>query len=119
MRPLSPRILGPILVALGSALAAPAGAGCWDVVGCSDRDDFARGWAYLASPDEGPNCEFLWQMRNSIFAEHGYCFHTARGRAMFGGPCRTGDTDALGLSRIERANIETIATAERVKRCPR
>lgn len=107
-----------------SVFAALVGAGaaradCYDVLGCTDRDDFSRGWRYLASVEDGPTCEFLWTMRNAVFAEHGYCFRTARGRAAFAGPCRTSDVDALGLSRIERANVDTIARAERAKNCPR
>lgn len=110
---------GVLVCGLPGAVA-PAGAGdCYDILGCTDRDDFSRGWGYLVSEDDGPTCEFLWTMRNSIFAEHGYCFSTPRGRATFSGPCRTSDMNRLGLSRIERANIETISRAERVRGCSR
>jgi hypothetical protein len=108
-----------VVVVAGSAGSSEAA--CYDILGCTDRDLFSQNFGYLAAPHpDGPNCEFLWQMRNGIFAEHGYCFHTARGKAVFGNKgCRYEDEGSVPLNWIERANVATIASAERLKSCPR
>jgi hypothetical protein len=93
--------------------AVSAEAGCYDVFGCANVSRFR-----MTDLMSGPNCEFLYTMRNAIFAEHGYCFHTERGRATFGNQgCLTGDANALGLNPTERYNAETILQAERAKGC--
>lgn len=33
------------------------------------------------------SCEQLWHERNAIYARNGYCFKTARARAVFGAGC--------------------------------
>ena len=106
--------------ALAVGISGPAMADCYDILGCTDRNLFSRHFDdYLAAPHpEGPNCEFLWGMRNGILAGHGYCFRTARGRAHFGSQgCRYYDADRVPLSPIERSNIATIVRAERLKGC--
>ena len=101
-------------------VSGPAFAECYDLLGCTDTDLFAQHFDYLASVSDGPNCDFLWQMRNRIFAERGYCFHTARGIAEMGNDgCRYSDLARVPLNDIERANVSTIAKAERLKDCPR
>jgi hypothetical protein len=106
------------LVIIGAA--GPALADCYDLVGCSDKDAFSRHFGYLASVSDGPNCDFLWMMRNRIYAEHGYCFATARGKSEIGNQgCRYNDMAAVPLSAIERSNVATVARAERLKNCPR
>jgi hypothetical protein len=105
---------------LGAAIGfvGPALAKCYDVVGCTDRDSFARHYRYLAS-DDGPTCDFLYVMRNQIYADHGYCFSTQRAISEIGNEgCRTHNMAAIRLSRIERDNIATIQRAEREKDCP-
>jgi len=98
--------------------AQPVLADCYDIVGCTDQDLFSKHYDYLASRSEGPNCEFLWQMRNQIFAEHGYCFQTERAISEIGNKgCRYKDLASVPLSSIERANIATIAKAEKLKSC--
>src|SRR5208282_6649369 len=93
-----------ITVVCGGALAD-----CYDVFGCTDRDRFR-----LGDLTSGPNCEFLYTMRNQIYAEHGYCFQTARAIAAFGNQnCVGGDPNSLGLSAIELGNAATILQAER------
>jgi hypothetical protein len=93
--------------------AASAYADCYDVFGCSNVSRFR-----MSDLMGGPNCEFLYTMRNAIFAEHGYCFRSARGRATFGNQgCITSDVNALGLNATERYNAETILQAERAKGC--
>jgi hypothetical protein len=108
-----------VTVVLAITWSGSAFAGCYDILGCTDRDLFSRNFEYLAAPHPtGPNCDFLWQMRNGIFAEHGYCFRSARGKAIFGNEgCRYHDAESVPLNPIERANIATIARAERLKFC--
>lgn len=106
---LRPALAAALLV--GSAL--PALADCYDVFGCTDRDVFA--YRDLVS---GPNCEFLYQMRNRIYQENGYCFRTPRAIATFGNAgCRYRDEDAVPMNRIERANAATIKRAEAALGC--
>ncbi|HVM99174.1 MAG TPA: YARHG domain-containing protein [Caulobacteraceae bacterium] len=106
------------LAGLAASLASPVLAACYDVLGCTDRNAFSAHYGYLAAPD-GPTCDFLYTMRNSIYAEHGYCFKTARAIQELGNNgCHINDMSAVPLSQIERNNIATIQRAERAKRCP-
>jgi hypothetical protein len=107
--------LGAILIAL-ALIANPAAsrADCYDVFGCSDRDRFR-----LADLTSGPNCEFLYTMRNSIYAQHHYCFHTPRAIATFGNAgCIYDNVDRVPLNAIERGNAAMILRAEQSLQCP-
>jgi hypothetical protein len=117
------RVRGGLLAAvLATAVgaAAPALADCYDVVGCTNENLFSYHYRYLAAPQpDGPTCDFLYQMRNRIYAEHGYCFKTPRGIAEIGNDgCYIYDQGAVRLSRIEQQNVATIQRAERAKYCP-
>ena len=90
-------------------------ADCYDVFGCTDSKAFN-----LNDLLDGPNCDFLYTMRNGIYRAHGYCFKTAKAIATFGNDgCTVSDANNLGLNPIERSNAATIARAESVKGCPR
>ena len=103
---------------IAMAIAAPVMADCYDVLGCTNRNLFSNNYGYLASPD-GPACDFLYAMRNRIYAQRGYCFSTARGISEIGNAgCHINNQAAVPLSNIERQNIATIARAERAKACP-
>ena len=99
---------------LGVASSAPAWAGeCYDVFGCTDSDTFQYG--DLIS---GPDCEFLWTMRNQIFKDHGYCFKTEDAISAFGNEgCYAHTMSAAGLSPIESKNVATILKAEKALGC--
>ena len=116
MRKFSAAILSLAMLAGAAPLAAtPARADCYDVYGCTDTDRFR-----LQDLLDGPNCNFLWTMRNAIYKERGYCFRTQRGIRAFGNAgCRYDDVEAVPLSAIERGNVATIQRAERMKACPR
>ncbi len=102
-------LLTALLVAGG-----PAAAGCYDVFGCSGSDLFR-----FRDLVNGPNCEFLYTMRNQIYADHGYCFKTPRAISTFGNSgCVSGNPNALGLNAVERANAATILRAENALGCP-
>jgi hypothetical protein len=107
--------LKTLLLALTvSAASAPASAECYDVFGCTDQNFFN-----VQDLLSGPNCDFLYTMRNQIYKEHGYCFHTAHAISVFGNAgCVTGDANRLGLNRYELANAATILKAENMKGCP-
>ena len=104
-------------VALTVALSTVSGAAradCYDVFGCSDHDRFR-----FEDIANGPNCDFLYEMRNRIYAQHQYCFHTARAIATLGNQgCRYNDVNEVPLSAIERGNAAVILSVERAKGCP-
>lgn len=110
-----------IVMDVGQIETGSVAAACYDILGCADRDLFSLHFDYLSAPHpDGPNCEFLWQMRNAIFARHGYCFKTEKGKAVFGNEgCRYNEIESMPLNEIERANVATIARAERMKSCTR
>ncbi len=88
---------------------------CYDVFGCSDRN-------YFRASDlmDGPNCDFLYMMRSSIYQERGYCFSTPRAIQTFGNAgCRFHGANEVPLNRFERANVATIKSVEAAKNCPR
>src|SRR3569833_3109331 len=99
---------------LGLAGATHATAECYDVFGCAARARFR-----LDDLMSGPNCDFLYTMRNQIYADHHYCFRSARGQATFGNAgCVSANPEALGLNAVERYNAAVILRAERAKGCP-
>jgi hypothetical protein len=104
-----------VAAGLGAMSVGPAWAGeCYDVFGCTDTDVFK-----LNDLLDGPNCDFLWTMRNQIFKDHGYCFKTERGIATFGNDgCTANTMTEAGLSPIESANVTTIQKAEKAMSCP-
>jgi hypothetical protein len=107
-----------LLLAVG--IVTPALADCYDLLGCDDQDLFSKHYDdYLGSIADGPNCGFLYVMRNRIYQEHGYCFSTARAISTLGNDgCSIKNQAAVPLSSIERANIATIQRAESIRRCP-
>ena len=104
---------GVLIVVMASS--SPASASCYDVFGCSNQTYFR-----VRDLTSGPNCEFLYTMRNEIYQENGYCFKTARAIRTFGNSgCRYDNVGAVPLNRFERANAAAIAQAERQLGCPR
>ena len=122
----NPRVLGSSLRAAALALFAAVGiatptlADCYDLVGCDNKDLFSKHYGdYLGSIADGPNCDFLYMMRNRIYQQHGYCFSTERAISTLGNAgCSIRNQAAVPLSDIERANIATIQRAESIRRCP-
>ena len=96
------------------AVSGAARAECYDVFGCPERDRFR-----LQDLLDGPNCDFLYTMRNQIYADHHYCFKTQRAIATFGNAgCRYADPGQAPLNAAERANAAVILSAEKIKGCP-
>ena len=109
-------LLGAIAAAaVGVLTPHSAFADCYDVFGCTDGNAFK-----LNDLLDGPNCEFLYTMRNGVDRSHGYCFKTAKAIATFGNEgCSIDNANNLGLNSIERGNAALIARAETIKGCPR
>lgn len=64
----------------------------------------------------GLTCQELWHQRNAIYAQHGHCFKTARGIAVFGKNC----FPPFGqLTQRAQSTVNTIISWERRKGCPR
>lgn len=64
------------------------------------------------------SCDALWTVRNTIFADNGYCFKTPRAREAFSNEgCVEDDQSRLALNRFERANVSRIVKMEKSKGC--
>jgi hypothetical protein len=81
------------------------------------------GLAQTAKAGSGPefmDCNVLWQERNAIYKDAGYCFKTARAIRVFGNAnCRYDSIEEVPLSTSQRRDIADIQRYERSKRCPR
>ena len=73
MRRVLPVFLGAFAVSLFAA--APARANCYELIGCSNKD------RYKVSDLMQLGCQPLWEVRNWIYKENGYCFRTRRRRS--------------------------------------
>ncbi|ARN82994.1 YARHG domain-containing protein [Methylocystis bryophila] len=68
----------------------------------------------LAQDAAGMSCGALWYARNAIYARRGYCFNTARARAVFGAGC----FPPYGhLSGWEASRVNELQMWERRKGC--
>ncbi len=93
-------------------LATPALANCYEGIGCTNSDYFAREELKQMS------CQILWEVRNQIYHENGYCFQSGRGQAMFSNEnCSVYDAGSVKLNAYERANVGAIKKVERAKGC--
>ncbi len=101
-------LLGLVMLAPGPATAACFESG----VGCTN--DHVISYQALRRL----SCDALWTVRNTIYAENGYCFHTARGRAVFGNQdCAYPDAGMVPLNNYERDNIARIRRVEQQRGC--
>ena len=104
-----------LLLSIFMALSSPAQAGCYEVQGCTNSDYFSERFLMREA-----TCDILWQIRNQIYHENGYCFRTPRAIREFGNAgCRHDDINAVRLNMYERANVATIQRVERARGCPR
>ena len=107
--------LATALVMLAGLFAMPgaARAACYEDVGCSDTDLFvAEDLERLAE------CDILWQMRNNIYKENGYCFHTPKAIQFFGNAgCKFDDAGDVPMTSVERDNVAVIKSVEQRKGC--
>jgi 2-methylcitrate dehydratase PrpD len=103
------------LAAIGAALVAspsPARANCYELIGCTDKDYFK------ASQLKQLSCQILWEVRNTIYKENGYCFHTQKAINAFGNAgCKYDNVGDVPLNAAERHNVLAIKKAEAKKGC--
>lgn len=105
--------IGCLIVAM--SVSSPAVAGCYEQQGCTNSAHFSE--TFLV---KNASCDILWQIRNQIYHENGYCFRTPRGMRAFGNSgCRYSNVSAVPLNGYERANVARVARVESIKACPR
>jgi hypothetical protein len=72
----------------------------------------------LAQEIRSWSCERLWQERNQIYKDAGYCFKTARAIRYFGNSGCSYDREGdVPLSQRDREFVATIQQVERSKGC--
>lgn len=99
--------LGIALLTSGSAMAD-----CYEIIGCSDEDVFRK------SDLRKFSCSTLWELRNTFYYEHGYCFKTKKAKAFFGNDeCYIDDAEDIDFNEVEETNISRIVAVERQKGC--
>lgn len=99
--------LGIALLTSGSAMAD-----CYEIIGCSDEDVFRK------SDLRKFSCSTLWELRNAIYFEHGYCFKTRRAINTFGNDeCYIEDAEDIDFNEVEEINISRISAVEKRKSC--
>lgn len=96
-----------LLVSTGSAMA-----NCYEMVGCDDSDYFSRADLRQLS------CQSLYEVRNLIYKQNGFCFSTTRAKNAFGNEgCWITKQSQVRLNAVERDNVATIAAVESAKGC--
>ena len=96
-----------MLVSTGSAMA-----NCYEGIGCDDSDYFQR------SDLRQLSCQSLWEVRNFIYKQNGFCFSTTRAQRAFGNEgCWITKQSQVRLNAVERDNVATIAAVEKSKGC--
>ena len=91
----------------------PATAACFEgSVGCTDDHNIPV-WAL-----QELSCDSLWTVRNMIFDENGYCFQTAKAKAVFSNQgCMYTGMAGMPLNPYETQNIQTVRSVEQQKAC--
>ena len=90
----------------------PAMADCFDVIGCTDHDRFRKAGLREMS------CQLLWDIRNRIYKDNGYCFATERAIEYFGNDgCYIRNQSSVRLNKYERNNVTVIKAVENEKGC--
>ena len=104
------RSLIAAIAVLASTSAAMAN--CYEIIGCDDSDYFTRADLRQLS------CQSLYEVRNLIYKQNGFCFSTTRAQNTFGNEgCWITKQSQVRLNAIERDNVATIAAVERSKGC--
>lgn len=106
-----------LAIACAAMLATMAGAqaqnrNCYEDIGCPWKADSKLEALRTLS------CENLAHVRNRLYHENGYCFHSKEQKALYGNAgCRQPIQQLVPLTRIERANIAKVRRVEREKGC--
>ena len=89
-----------------------ATANCYELIGCDDSEYFSRGDLRQLS------CQSLWEVRNLIYQQNGYCFSTRRAQQALGNEgCWITEQSQVRLNAFERENVAEIAAVEKAKGC--
>lgn len=100
-------ILAALLATSGSAMA-----NCYEGIGCDDSEYFSRPALRQLS------CQALWEVRNMIYQQNGYCFQTARAKKVFDNSgCWITDQASVRLNVYERQNVARIVEIEKARGC--
>jgi hypothetical protein len=92
--------------------AGPSLAACYELIGCTDGDKFKK------ADLRDFSCQLLWDVRNTIYKENGYCFQTKKARNYFGNAgCYIEDMEEVKMSSIERGNVSQIVAVEKALGC--
>ena len=92
--------------------AGPSLAACYEDIGCTDGDKFKK------ADLRDFSCQLLWDVRNTIYKENGYCFQTKKARNYFGNDgCYIDDMEEVKMSSIERGNVSQIVAVEKALGC--
>jgi hypothetical protein len=105
--------IGAAAFAVVMFASQPAAAACFESgVDCTDDHDIP------AVILDSLSCDALWTVRNMIFDENGYCFQTAKAKAVFSNDgCQFTSMTAMPLNQYETANVQTIRQVEKQKAC--
>jgi len=104
---------GAVTVSIGiSAQPQRAAANCYEIIGCSDSEYFKP------SDLKKLGCQPLWEVRNWIYKENGYCFKTPKAIKAFGNAgCLYDEAADVPLNKFEKYNVGAIKKVETQKGC--
>ncbi|MET3926848.1 YARHG domain-containing protein [Devosia sp. 2618] len=103
-----------IILTVAALLAGTgaATANCYEGLGCDDSQYFTT-----QALQQG-TCQQLWEVRNMIYQQNGYCFQTNRAKQSFSNDgCYINDQASVRLNVYERKNVATIQSVEKAKGC--
>jgi hypothetical protein len=102
-------MIAVLMMTLGTASAM---ANCYELIGCDDSQKFSKAKLRHLS------CQILWEVRNMIYKQNGYCFTTERAIEAFGNDgCYVYSQGAVKLNHFERYNVKAIKRVEANKGC--
>ncbi len=108
-------VAGLVVAASGAAMLlqpSRASANCYELIGCTNSNYFKPAQLKKLS------CQILWEVRNTIYKENGYCFKTKKAKEELGNAgCIYHDMGAVPLNAYERANVGAITKVEKQKGC--
>lgn len=108
----APKFVVAALAATTALAVTPAMSACFELVGCTDSEYFSQAQLRRLS------CDALWTVRNTIFDENGYCFQTAKGKAVFSNAgCKYTVSGNVPMNKFERTNVERVKAVEARKGC--
>jgi hypothetical protein len=103
---------GLLALAVAFSVSVPAYANCYENFGCTNSQKFKLWQLKQAS------CQVLYEMRNWIYKENGYCFKTPEAIHDFGNAgCKYDNMSSVPLNYYERYNVNKIVQAEKYRGC--